>query len=444
MDASPLNTATSLSARLTERFGRVLPASTITGFGEDCEAFAVWSGLLIRLGEKQERGERARGDARAETPVELADRIVNWLARDETARRNNRIALFLPAEEFLSTVVSLPGLPEAAAPSAINLQAQSLIPSLDEPLALVQNPSRIEGTDDYLCLWMRQARLDEYSASFEDAGLDLVAVAPRVLLMNQDTANTIRCEDEDREQLTCTILKNNKPIKWATLRRSDLDDDELRSQWQSEKTADELANAGVEIRHNGNEWLTTAAMKQAAVSALDSGYALLPAGEIKRRKEQRDRARYKFFAAVSAAIIFLAATPFLLQSLQFRLVANELDALRQETASARQDQALVAEFDRKWGPVNEYPQQDIGAIMFTLQRVISPDTVTNLEIDEGVIRIDGSSSNPQSILQRLEQDPMFTEVVFSRATNNSRYYIDLRLATVSFEGYRVRHLEERD
>jgi len=52
------------------------------------------------------------------------------------------------------------------------------------------------------------------------------------------------------------------------------------------------------------------------------------------------------------------------------------------------------------------------------------------------------SQEPQAILERLEQNPMFTEVVFSRATNNSRYYIDLRISTVNFEAYMARYLPD--
>ena len=71
--------------------------------------------------------------------------------------------------------------------------------------------------------------------------------------------------------------------------------------------------------------------------------------------------------------------------------------------------------------------------------VLAGEQLSSLELSEGLIRIQGTSSDPQAILQRLEQDPLFTEVVFSRATSNTRYYIDLRLATVNFEAYRVRH-----
>ena len=77
--------------------------------------------------------------------------------------------------------------------------------------------------------------------------------------------------------------------------------------------------------------------------------------------------------------------------------------------------------------------------MFRLQDVLAGEQLSSLELSEGLIRIQGTSSDPQAILQQLEQDPLFTEVVFSRATSKTRYYIDLRLATVNFEAYRVRH-----
>jgi len=80
--------------------------------------------------------------------------------------------------------------------------------------------------------------------------------------------------------------------------------------------------------------------------------------------------------------------------------------------------------------------------MFTLQNVLSPERLTSLEISEGLVKIQGTSSDPQAILQRLEQDPLFTEVIFSRATNNTRYYIDLRLSPVNFEAYMVRYFPD--
>lgn len=146
--------------------------------------------------------------------------------------------------------------------------------------------------------------------------------------------------------------------------------------------------------------------------------------------------------AVVALMLFAAGIPFIRQSLEFRSLAAELESQLNFSFEARQDQAVVVNFDNEWGPLNDFPDQRIREAMYTLQSVLSPDTLSSLEVNEGLIKIQGTSAEPQALLQRLEQDPMFTEVVFSRATNNSRYYIDLRLSTVNFEGYMVRYFPD--
>ena len=107
------------------------------------------------------------------------------------------------------------------------------------------------------------------------------------------------------------------------------------------------------------------------------------------------------------------------------------------------DRQIVVEFENRWGAVANSPDQPVRDAMFNIQQVLSPSRISDLEISEGLIRIQGGSEDPQSILQRLEQDPMFTEVVFSRATSNNQYYIDLRLATVNFEAYMARYFPDR-
>ena len=102
----------------------------------------------------------------------------------------------------------------------------------------------------------------------------------------------------------------------------------------------------------------------------------------------------------------------------------------------------MVNFDNQWGPLNDFPNQSINEALFTLQDVISPERLSSIEISEGLIKIQGSSSEPQAILQRLEQDPLFTEVLFSRATSNARYYIDLRLSPVNFEAYMIRYFPD--
>ena len=103
----------------------------------------------------------------------------------------------------------------------------------------------------------------------------------------------------------------------------------------------------------------------------------------------------------------------------------------------------MVDFENRWGAIEHFPDQDVREAMFTLQRVLSPNRLSGLEISEGVIRIQGASEDPQSILQQLEQNPMFTDAVFSRATSNGQYYIDLRLTGVNFEAYMARYFPDR-
>jgi hypothetical protein len=152
--------------------------------------------------------------------------------------------------------------------------------------------------------------------------------------------------------------------------------------------------------------------------------------------------KFLIAAGIVAVLLLLSAIPFIGQSLEFRSLTASLESQRELSIEARQDQAVVVSFENEWGPINDFPVQQVGDAMFTLQSVLSPDRLSSLEVSEGVVRIQGTSQEPQAILERLEQNPMFTEVAFSRATNNSRYYIDLRISTVNFEAYMVRYLPD--
>ena len=144
----------------------------------------------------------------------------------------------------------------------------------------------------------------------------------------------------------------------------------------------------------------------------------------------------------AAVVVLLAASPFLVQSLQTRSLLATLAEQRELSAATRVDQAVVRDFEQRWGVMTEFPAQNISATLLQLQNVLNPAVLTSLEVNEGSVQIEGESDDPQSLLQRLEQDAMFTGVDFARATNNNRYYIDLRLSTVDFDGHRQRYFPE--
>lgn len=442
INATPLSLAARVSGSVA-RVARLMPmlagrfgqaAANRVDLGE-IAGVALWSNRLLVLGERAQTvlprsDDGPRGDSAAA------------LAEAARALGVTRTALFLPAEEFIATVIPLPGLNGAGALQALRLQASSLIPSLDEPLALVQTPNRLLGTDDYFCLWMAQARLTELSEAFEAEGIELAAILPRALLAPAAGSDeTCRLLDQDPHQVTQVVMREGAPVKWDTLQLSDLDEPELLEQWQAELKSTELAHQGPLISTTDSAWLSSPEAEAALHAALASGISFVPPGEVKRRQALKNKTTAIAIASGFALLAVLTLIPFALQSIQFRLAASELADLRALNSTARQDQAFVADFDSRWGAINDYPRQEIITALFTLQRVISPDTLTGLEIEEGVVNIEGTSNNPQAILQRLEQDPLFTEVAFSRATSNSRYSISLRLSNVSFEGYRARYAE---
>ncbi len=124
-----------------------------------------------------------------------------------------------------------------------------------------------------------------------------------------------------------------------------------------------------------------------------------------------------------------------------RISTLEAALAAQQTLSAqpRADQAIVRDFETRWGVLNEFPRQDVAQTLLQLQGVLSPSVLSSLELVEGELQIEGESPDPQSLLQQLERNALFTGVDFARATSNNRYYIEMRLSTVDFDEYRARY-----
>ncbi|MGE4629905.1 MAG: hypothetical protein AAEC86_05625, partial [Pseudohongiellaceae bacterium] len=168
-------------------------------------------------------------------------------------------------------------------------------------------------------------------------------------------------------------------------------------------------------------------------------YTFFPSGALSAHHRVERGRKLLSGAAVIVILLLLSVIPFVGQSIERTSLIASLEAQRDLSSGARQDQLVVINFENEWGPINDFPVQQIRESMFTLQSVLSPDRLSSLEISEGLFRIQGISQDPQALLEQLEQNRMFAEVAFSRATNNNRYYIDLRLSTVNFEAYMVRY-----
>jgi len=371
-------------------------------------------------------------------PTQLAQLARSLVAENAAEKAEKSVLLLLPPAEFVATTVSLPGLARESLVSALKLQTETLLPSYEENLLVaVDSPA---GEDQQtVALWIGEKTVDDLFAAFALEGLFLAAVSPRVLEFKGSSPKQ-SVIDVDADTVTCVVLENKVPVQWLHVNKIDFEQAEFVEQWEqlaSDSDAD-------------NSLLMDSAQKynlQTKANSIGFGkgarhYCFFPNGALNASKKTAKSKRLVLGAAAMAVLVFIAAIPFIRQSLEARRLAADLASQRDFSFEARQDQAIVVNFDNEWGPLNDFPDQRIRAAMFTLQGVLSPDTLSSLEINEGLIKIQGTSAEPQALLQRLEQDPMFTEVAFSRATNNSRYYIDLRLSPVNFEGYMVRYFPD--
>jgi hypothetical protein len=367
---------------------------------------------------------------------DLASKAALLLKQTSSEVKDRSILLLLPPSEFVATSSTMPGLTGDNLVSALRLQKESLLPACNEDLALAVESNPATQQEPVTALWVSQARLDSLFNAFAEQNLLLAVVKPRLLqLLSNEPVTTVI--EKDGEVLTAASIIDGSLGGWLQINEQDLQQDEFSEQWQAE-----LANMS-----NSRPAEYDVANADEYVSKLNAeakrSYCFFPAGALAaRKKAERGRQALLAVAAV-AGLLVLASLPFIAQSFELAMANARLESTREMSAEARSDQAVVVDFENQWGIFNDFPDQQVREALYQLQEVLAAERLSSLELSDGLIRIQGTSSDPQAILQRLEQDPMFTEVVFSRATNNTRYYIDLRLASVNFEGYLVRYFPDQ-
>ncbi|MXY91037.1 MAG: hypothetical protein F4Y89_10940 [Gammaproteobacteria bacterium] len=339
------------------------------------------------------------------------------------------ILLLLPPGEFAATETEMPGVSGENLRSALDLQRENLLPAMEESLELA-----VHGSEDgaQVALWIKSRRIRELHEAFAANGLFLAAVKPRNLHSEAPRAGLV---DADGSGLTFAQSSAGVLRQWKHVDAADLEQEEFAGQWDAEVRA---VSAGKSRRID-----SIAKYAGALERGAHADYSFFPAAAaaLCRRREQR---RHLLRASCALGVVaLLAASPFIFQQFEISDLNRQLELRRDLSASARAHRDVVVDFENRWGAIENFPDQDVREAMFTLQQVLSPNRLSDLEISEGVVRIQGTSEDPQSILQQLEQNPMFTEAVFSRATSNDQYYIDLRLADVNFEAYMARYFPDR-
>ena len=358
-------------------------------------------------------------------PNRLAIACKHLLAEQQ---KEPSVLLLFPPDEFVATRQVMPGIGKDNLVSAMELQSENLLPTFTDSVALAVNPESADGGVEHIALWITNERLTQLFDAFQQQDIFLVAIKPR--LLNIEDTSTDCFVDEDQNCVTAVNVIDGVISNWWHVNKLDFENEAYVQQWQQV-----VENAAL----RKSEYTSSKAYLSGSNNHCNQVYTFFPSGALSAR-HRVERGRKLFIgASVVASLLLLSVIPFVGQSIERTSLVASLEAQRDLSSGARQDQLVVINFENEWGPINDFPVQQIRESMFTLQSVLSPDRLSSLEISEGLFRIQGISQDPQALLEQLEQHRMFAEVAFSRATNNNRYYIDLRLSTVNFEAYMVRY-----
>lgn len=343
------------------------------------------------------------------------------------------VLLLLPPQEFIATRVNMPGVTKESLRSALELQSSVLLPSYEFPLVFTFNTHPDPNDSHDVVIWSDETQLDLLFAELAAEGIFLVGVMPRNVAgaALSIKAGTVLLKDEDAHSVSTVLYQDGVLREYLQVKRPDLDDADFARQWQ-DSNSDLEARADISVKLlSANDYCT-----HISGEINHTDYSFIPHGARDALQQEEKGKRIIYGVAAAIILVLLVSSPFLFQSMQLMRLESELNNLQSASMQAREDQALVREFELSWGALNEFPRQHIPEVLVQLQTVLAPNVLTSLEIDEGSVEIEGESDDPQSLLQLLEQNSLFTGVDFARATNNNRYYIELRLSTVDYDAYR--------
>ena len=166
-------------------------------------------------------------------------------------RKDCAALLLLPANYFVATTTKMPGLAKDNLVAALKIQADSILPSLEEPLSLAINPASASKGDEHLALWVTESILSELFDAFAEQDIFLAAVKPRFMnahSVNTSTENTnkenIKIRDVDAKTETSALIENNILKSLLTVPKQDLQQDVFQQQWQESQ---KLENAAITI-----------------------------------------------------------------------------------------------------------------------------------------------------------------------------------------------------
>lgn len=422
--------------------------------------FLVFDQVLLDL----DSGEQVdlAADFHSDTIARAARKLMNAYPDAEKERQDqDSVLLLIPPRWTFAQPVDMPGVKPEDRYAALRLQGDGLLPAYDEPLMLAMDEQRRQ-----MSFWLPLSLVNRLFNAFAQENIFLAGLLPRPLLgMShvemghagvahgrnepvETTGSDRLIIDADQDAVSGYHLgADGAVVDCQTVSRMDLQDSYLAQEWEDYwPSVDILPRTSLNSSADYQRWFRQLGGVKAIqqMASLLAPLCYFPDDALKARyRLYRNRIKSVALSA-AAAVVVLATLPFVWQFVQTTRLQSALTNLQEAAAPARAAQQEIRAFESEWGVLDEFPRQNLDQTLLTLQSVLSPSTLSQIDVEEGFISIEGLSDDPQNLLEKLEQNPQFTEVDFARASSNGRYYIDLRLATVNFPAYQQWYFGEED
>ena len=360
---------------------------------------------------------------------EAMARAARRLARGD----KHNILLLLPTADFVATAYHMNLASEKMIRSALELQAQSLIPAYEENLLLAVNAAQQEG----VALWFNEQEANRLFRAFAHEDLFLGAIMPRSLAVlgaaDDDDLKTMLINDEEGSNISFLQVRTNAVRRLLTVNRRDLEQEVFARQWEIETS--QLKGDAVRNMTSMDDWK---ALKR-KVQPLPE-YSFLPAGAIAEQKRISFARNSKVAMAATAVVVLLLFAPFISRWLELSGVLDDLETAQVMSAEPRALQASIFDMEEEWGALYEYPDQEVAQVLVSLNSVIQ-SSLTSISINKGVVDITGSTNDPAYLVELLSEREEFNNVSQSTSTRGagSQFGIRLNLTNVDFEDYEEKY-----
>lgn len=369
--------------------------------------------------------ETTIADFRTRPAAEWGAELLQFLA--DAGERRLAATVLLPRGEVIVRTLTLPGVSDRDAASAIGLQIETLHPYGDEEVAW--GWSRI-GRDSLLVGIVRKPVMDAWETLFGEAGIPLAALtfspaavhaalrlwsadSPSVLCFDTDERGRTEIYGESEARPLYSGEFSFSPERALSIARAEL---RLDPEYPASTLAETLPRP-----FKGDEFVSPLAW----AAALARRFAnLLPP----ERRASHDRVQYLLPAVLAFLLLASLLTVFIfLPAIQQRRYRQDLDRaarslqpsvlrvqnLERSIQSDRDKIAALDEFRRR-------PQADLD-VLNELTRLLPPSAWTSaIEIYPDSVVISGEANQAAPLLKVLDSSPLFQNSEFvSSVTRNA-------------------------